>query len=78
MNYVVTIAYDPGTPVDYLVLGAPSAREAQNAALLAVGYNPGVPIHTCAAGSDAAKWIKNVVNYAPLTAAQAEQIRYND
>lgn len=79
MNYLVRFVYDPGTPKNYLVLGAPSSREARKAALAEIGYHPGVDIIVReSAGQPSDQIVDYVVEYKPLSSEMKELILYND
>ena len=71
-DYLVTVAYNPGTPKTYIVLRAPDVNGAGDIVLRTIGYNPGVPVRVEPIS------FANIVQYRPLTQQEKELIRYND
>jgi hypothetical protein len=81
MDYLVTFVYDPGSPVHYYIMDAPSTRDAENAALRYIGYNPGVDIAVKRVNGASIREITSayiVVRYKPLTPEEQAAIRFND
>lgn len=79
IDWLVTIHYDPGTPTSYVVLAAPTARDARSAVLRELGYHPGVDI-ACSqlkAFNSPVKIEHDVIAWAPLNTEEKEMVRYN-